>query len=154
MADNFFPGKGCIYTYDVGSGGGPGFYSLAGLPNGKDSVILIQGVDVSVSDLIAPQTTLDDKRFLYLFGKDFGNVVINGLILLGPRGSSAQAYKNITQWFRLARVSENKKPVNVSLPGNTAIKVYIHGLLLGSVDPEFHTQQFVLRGLRAPLPKK
>jgi hypothetical protein len=153
---NFFPSRGCVYAVPDPSSGGAGFYSLEGLQTGQTSgtvsgVILLQGVDLRVGDIIQPVVTLENTKVLYTFGSDFGNVSIGGEILLGPANAEANSpsFNLITSYFDTNRVAISQKPVKLSMPGSKSYFVYLQGLSIGRVDPEFHIQPFAFAGIIA-----
>jgi len=159
MSTNFFPTRGCLYAIPS-QGGSPskgiyglpseGIYRLKGVTDqkGKASAILMTGLDMLDSDVVAPVITTEDLKVLYVFGKAFGRVSIQGQILLGAAGSSNDKLLQLQDWFESRRVAVSKKPVTLSV-ANKAYTVYITGLAIGAVDVEYNIQLFGLEGLIA-----
>jgi hypothetical protein len=153
MSDNFLSARGCIFLVPA-TGSGKGFYSLQpSIASSADSPVFIQGVTLNDNDLIAPVKTLDNMKVIYTFGQDFGNVTIQGEILLGPDSSKAGGVAALVEWFTTNRVSKSKSAVSVSLPGRVAYKFYPYGLGIGAVDPEHHIQAFAITGVIAEPPE-
>lgn len=150
MAENFFPSRGCVYAVNTGNGGA-GFYQLEGLKTGGSgaSPVLITGADFDANDIVSPHAALNNKRILYVFGEDFGNVSVYGMLLLGQAAGEATAMRTLMSWFLNNKVSVKEGPVNLSVPGNK-FAMYVHGIKLAGVDPEFNTQQFSIVGIRVP----
>ena len=141
---SFKPARGCfIQTISNGS---DGFYKVSGLDS---PLILIQGVDSHDKEIHLPVATLDNKRILYSFGKDFGDINVRGLIILGESGNPTGALGQVLQWFEEKRLSKSLAPVEVSLPGGKGYMMYPTGLALSEPDPEFHLQPFAVIGLIA-----
>lgn len=148
---NFFPTRGCVYTVPVaGSRGGSGLYRLDGITDqkGDGSAILVTGIDMRDSDVVAPVLTTEDLRILYVFGKSFGSVVVHGEILLGSADSTPGKLSKIQSWFQQKRVAVSKKPVQLSI-ASKAYNVYVKDLILGAADNEFNIQSFGIEGIIA-----
>lgn len=153
MADNFFPSRGCVYRVDLGAGTGKCLYELKGLANGTGttSFILLTGVELSVRDLVLPVSTTKNFQVLYVFGQDFGNIQVNGEILLGSDNSTTKV-DELIKWFEDNRVGKKTEPSSFSI-GNKAFNVYINGLVLGNPDTALNVQPFALVGIQVGLPK-
>lgn len=151
MGETFFPARGCVYTVSSsGAGRQSGFYSIDELKSSGSTIILLQGIDYEQTDIVQPVLTLDDTQILYAFAKDFGRIGVSGEILLGPAGSASGAgLAAVLSFFEKNRVVKTKKTIKVSRPDSGAFPVYLTGLTVGRVDPEFHVQPFILSGLVA-----
>lgn len=139
------------------SRGGDGFYQLEPpLRGDKDSPILIEGVDASLNDITYPVTTLDEKNFLFVMGKDFGNITVSGVALLGKAELNGKAFSKVKAYWEANRSSAGtgeNPPITASLPGDEKLKFYLTGIAVSKPDPQFHLQYFILRGVIAE-PKK
>lgn len=100
------------------------------------------------SDVVAPVITTEDLKVLYVFGKSFGRVSVQGNILLGQASNPPTKLTAVQTWFQSNRVSTSKKPVNLSI-AKQAYSVFFTGMTLGGSDPEFNTQSFALEGVIA-----
>lgn len=151
MSANFFPTRGCVYAIPS-EGGTNGLYKLDGITDqkGDGSAILITGLDMMDSDVVAPVVTTEDLKVLYVFGKAFGRANIQGQILLGQAGKSNEKLTKVQQFFEDKRIgrSSNSTPTQLSV-GEKAYWVYFTGLAIGAVDSEFNIQSFSLEGLIA-----
>lgn len=148
---NFFPTRGCVYAIPAsGDNSKGGLYRLDGITDqkGTSSAILLTGLDMMDSDVVAPVITTEDLKILYVFGKSFGNVSVQGQILLGQAGSDPSKLTGLQDWFNTNRVANSRKPVSLSV-AHKAYTVYMTGLALGGVDPEYNIQTFGLQGLIA-----
>ena len=153
MGSCFFSARGTVFAYSMGSKSSKGFYALKPPISQTDtgnSPVLIDGVELSDVDLVAPMPLLSGFKVLYTFGTDFGNVVIHGKVLLGPTADTAASMGNVIAYFNAYRIS-NSPPqyIQVSVPGAKAYNVFLTGLAMGLPDPMFHTQPFALTGLIA-----
>jgi hypothetical protein len=152
MANTFIAAKGCVYI--AGSNSSKGFYQLSPPLRGTpESPILLEGVDATLQDIVFPVATLDDKKYLYTMGDDFGNVGINGMILLGSSDAKGGSFAMMKKYFDTYRSSARKTPIKVSCPGSTTIVFYLTSLVISKADPEFHIQFFQMRGISVE-PKK
>ena len=129
--------------------GGPGFYSVEGLKSDGENPVLIQSINSTERDIVYKVNTLDRFKVLYRFGEDFGQIIVNGLILLGHSDSPKKGVGVVNRWFADNRVTNTKNPVGIALPGGVGFKAYILSLTFGNVDPEFHIQDFKITGLVA-----
>lgn len=136
------PCRGFNYKYSPSGGGGKGFYRVDGLTTSEDTnPILIMGVSVKDDDVVLPVITLENTRVLYTFGAGFGEVAVNGVILLGQSGQAGQGLSTIVEFFNKKRVSKSKSAVAVTGP-STSWNVFMLGLTVQDVDPQFNTQGF------------
>lgn len=149
MAQILIPSKGCVY-FAQQSRAGSGFYDLdPPLRGNADAPILIDGVDGGDQDIVFPVVTLDDKKFLYTMGEDFGRITITGMALLGKAEQGGQAFSTVVSYFNTHRVSRSKEPISVSYPGKVSQKVYPYALIVAKPDPEFHIQFFQIQAIIA-----
>ncbi len=148
MAKVFIAARGCVYVTG-GTSGGKGFYKLKpDLSSGSpDSPILIEGVDGVLQDIVFPVATLDDKKYFFTMGDDFGNVGVSGMVLLGTSDSKGQAFNAVRQYFESNRSAKSGSPIEVSCPGSSVLPFYLTSLVISRADPEYHIQFFQLRGI-------
>ena len=153
MSSCFFSARGTVFSFAVGGKSAEGFYALKPPISNTDtgnSPVLIDGVELSDVDLVAPMPLLSGFKVLYTFGTDFGNVVIHGRVLLGPTADTAASIGNVINYFNAYRISKSPTQyIQVSIPGSKAYNVFLTGLALGLPDPMYHTQPFALTGLIA-----
>ena len=148
---SFFPTRGCVYAIPADDGTSKGgLYRLDGITDQKssDSAVLVTGLDMVDSDVVAPVITTEDLKVLYVFGKSFGRVSVQGNILLGQASNPPTKLTAVQTWFQNNRVSASKKPVDLSI-AKQAYSVFITGMTLGGSDPEFNNQTFALEGVIA-----
>lgn len=147
MSQLFAGCRGAVYTpLNVGSGG---WYKLDGLTSSPDNPVLIQGAQLTDSDLVLPVTALGNIKILYTLGQRFGDVQIIGSVLAGTVEGNGAAFGTVYQFFQKSRVTALKDSVKLSIPGGQAYRVYIVGLGLAEPDPQFHVQPFLLHGMIA-----
>lgn len=149
---NFFSARGCVYRVDTAGAGGAGWYAMRGLLTAVgNSPILVQGIQLAAAELVQPVITLDNSKILYAFGEDFSALTVFGEILLGPAGSQSQSLGYLQNFYSARRVTKAlTSPVSVSAPG-VAYDMYLTGLQVGRVDPEFHVQPWAMQGVVAAL---
>lgn len=127
-------------------GSSRGFYSLRpNLRGPAHAPILLDGVDGGERDAIFPTATLDRKKYLYVFGDDFGEISIRGVALLGMSSTGGRTFSIVYNYFQANRVSNRSAPITVSLPGTAHMKCHIHQMAIGSPDHQFHAQPFAFR---------
>jgi hypothetical protein len=147
MAEILVPSRGCVYI-PTKSRAGKGFYALKPDLRGQaDSPILIDGADITDQDTVFPVATLDDEKFVFVMGADFGNVAITGMALLGRADQGGRAFRQVVEYFTKNRASAEGKPITVSMPGQSTLKVILTSLTVAKPDPEYHIQYFQLRGV-------
>lgn len=151
---NFLTSRGCVcYT---GIGGISGIYQLGDLQQcmfaGAYGLILIDSVDISKVDAVTPKDALDDKHALYIYGKSFGQVTVQGTAYLGRAdGEDAPAViGEINNWFNSNRVSVTKEPVVLSIANQFKGDVYITKLRFGQAEPRLNTIKFTIEGFVKP----
>lgn len=136
---------GTIHVFGSGTSGGSGIGLFKLKPaiksNPPESMCFIDSIPASFRDIVQPVVTLDDKRFLYVFGGAWTDATITGRLLLGKHGNQAIQFKNLMDWYKTNRVSKLKKFVQASA-GNVPIKAFICGLQVGPVDPNTYIQSF------------
>lgn len=147
------PARGCVYVAGKSSGG-RGFYALNPTLSGSaESPILLEGVDSSLQDIVFPVATLDEKKYFYTMGDDFGNISVSGVVLLGKSETKGAAFSKVKKYFEANRSITRKSPITISCPGNVSLRFYLVSLLISRADPEFHLQFFQFRGVLVE-PKK
>lgn len=150
MGANFFPTRGCVYAIPTTGTGSDGLYRLNGVTDqkGSDSAILVTGLDLIDSDVFSPVITTENLKVLYVFGKAFGQVSLQGQVLLGSVGKKTDKMDVLQQWFQKNRVAVSKKPVELSV-ANKAYSVYVTGFTIGAAEAELNIQAFAVQGLIA-----
>jgi hypothetical protein len=143
------PCRGNVFRVNPtqGQGGDKGFFDIDGLTakKGDGDALLINSVMPEENDVVLPVITLENTRILYSFGANFGSMRIGGVILLGKSGSPGQSLKNLIDFFKQKRVSNNQSTIKVTGP-STSWKVFLTGLQVGDADPQLNMQTFVLIG--------
>lgn len=144
------PCRGNNFKYSPrGAGGANGFYRVTGLnTDANTNPILITGVDVRDLDIVMPVVTLENSKILYTFGSNFGELTVNGSILMGKGGGNVMSLSlnTVIQFFQKNRSSQpNSKAVTVTGPGK-AWNVFFTGLIILNADPQFNIQPFSLVG--------
>lgn len=148
------PCRGNVYGFNPLSGSevpdAQGFYYVEGLntSNRTGSAILIQSVAVEEQDVVLPVVTLNNKKTLYSFGSNFGDIVVTGLLLLGKSGEPGKALSGIIDFFEQYRVSNYNSTVTVSGP-DTGWKMFLTGLRVEPAEAITNTQPFALVGRTA-----
>jgi hypothetical protein len=150
--NNFFPGPGCIYKVSQEGGSDKGYYNVDEFEQSDKFPVLWTGVNIEEKELFSPVRTLSKSNVLYTFGNDFGTVAIHGEILLGPAGGGGkEALEKVINFYQEKRLSVYKNKIKIS--AGVGYAVYLTGLVIGSADPEYQTQQFSYIGFLAEPPK-
>ena len=147
MSETIIPSsRGCVFN--VRRREGQGFYKLKpGLVGTAECPIILDGPDSEDRDSVFAAATLDDKEFIYTFGKDLGNMAIMGRVLLGRSDGSRRGLQPLLTFFDTYRLSNYGKPISLSYPGDAATRFVLTSLAVGRPDPQFHIQAFSLRGI-------
>lgn len=135
--------RGCVYKHVSSSG--TGGYELEGF-DFRDSPypVILRNVQMTDNDIILPVSTLDNKKILYAFGADFGDLQIMGTVFLGPVGESTPGLRPIVDFFNQNAVSRSPNPraLNLSMPGNVAYKIFLKSLSVQAADPDLNLHDF------------
>lgn len=136
-----FPAKGCYYLI----GNRNPYYSISpsldiGYPTLYDSV------SRSGKDIVTGVPCFDDKRVIYIFGKNFGNVQVTASILLGSAEHTDAAEAGIMNWWNTHRSANSGVPMSISTLGGGASRYLIQGIGLGGVDPNYNILKVTLTG--------
>lgn len=126
-----FGSSNCVYAVSrqaAGSG-----YALAGLRSSPP--LIIQGATFSDHDIVLPVNCLNRKRFLYSFGKQFGDGALQGMAMLGM-GSL-----NLVRMVDNLRTSSGNGQATLSTPLG-GFRVFVTGFGMAPPDPEFNLQPF------------
>lgn len=111
------------------------------------SPILIMGVDIGQTDITNQAACLSNAKVLYTFGRDFGQISVSGEVLLGGMGDiRREGVDRLNEFFWRYRVSEYKFPITIAV-GESSYKMYLTGMKIGAVDPEYHVMPFILYGV-------
>ncbi len=147
--------RGTFYKVMLSDQFSPGMYAIDELNkfrNEQEDVlqvpILLTGVEFTQSDITSEIPCLNNVKVFYTFGQNFGQVQITGEVLLGPVGEvdvRQIGFRLIRDFFYKYRVSRYQLPVAVSVASESHF-VYLKGLRVGTIDPNFHIMPFVLFG--------
>lgn len=154
--------RGTFYLVKLSDTYGPGIYAIDELtrevlaPNtvgpsatqqwAERSPILLTSVEFNQVDITSQVPCLNNVKVFYSFGQNFGQVVIQGEVLLGPLGDLSYAgVERLVSFFWRNRVSVKRQPVAISVADN-AYFVYLTGLRIGQVVADFHIMPFVMFG--------
>lgn len=154
--------RGTFYLVKLSDTYGPGIYAIDELtrevlaPNfvgptasqnwNTQSPILLTSIEFNQVDITSQVPCLNNVKVFYSFGQNFGQVVIQGEVLLGPLGNMSYAgVERLVSFFWRNRVSIKRQPIAVSVADN-AYFVYLTGLRIGQVVADFHIMPFVMFG--------
>ena len=142
--DNLLLCRGNVYL--VGGGNQQAFSVSPSLAGSSSSPIILQSINIDTKVINLPVVCLNDTRILYVFGKDFGDISVGGLAMLGKGGSGSALSQVISYYKSNAAVDGGAKPVSVSLPGNVSYKFYLLGLVISDPNPELQYFPVMLTG--------
>jgi len=129
------------------TGKGTDTFKLSPELAGTDSSpILLQSISVSDKVIHLPVVCLDGTRIVYVFGRDFGDISVGGLALLG-KGGVGDALTKVVSYYKANSVEDGSDTkVSVSLPGSSSYKFYLLGLTIQDPNPEMQYFPFMLSG--------
>lgn len=115
--------------------------------NGSDSSpVLLQSVSIENSIIHTPVVCLNNTRILYVFGKNFGDISVGGMAMLG-KGGSGKALSKVIQYYEAnLTTGDGKKVVKISLPGNKHYKFNLLGMRVSEPNSELQYFPFTLIG--------
>ena len=152
--------RGTFYRADITDDSSPGMYAVDELnrymrtrmdseaDGSPQTPVLLTTIEFSQTDITSEMPCLNNVKVFYTFGQNFGQVQIGGEILLGPIGAIQRhnaGFRLIKDFFYEYRVSRYRLPIAVSI-ANESYYVYLKGLKVGAIDPNFHVMGFVLFG--------
>lgn len=109
------------------------------------NAVLLLSVRLEESDIIAPITCMGNRKIIYTYGKNFGNVAVDGVILMGANVSQDQGVNRVLSYYRWMRIATRGEPIDVSMgKSGEAFSVALVGMQMGEMDRQFHTQPFTL----------
>lgn len=129
---NIFPSNSCVYAVTVRPE--QAGYALAGLRSAPPVVVL--GADFGAQDIVQAVHTLNQKQFLYGFGRAVTDGTFQCVVLLGYAGASGMA-----SFVNAIRTSRNTGGVSLSTPFG-GFKVHVTGWRVSVPDAEFNLQPF------------
>ena len=141
---------GTIHVFAAGASGGDGFglFKLdPPIPSSPpNSMCFIDSIPLTAREIVQPVVTLDDSRFIYVFGSAWTEAAITGRLLLGRNGGGATQLKSLKDWYNTARIGKRRKYISASA-GAVPIKAFITGMQVGEIDPNTYVQPFALSTL-------
>ena len=135
---DIFAVRGCYFK--IGSSNSSG-YALS--PSIGFDPIIYGPVVHNGRDIVSGVPCFNQKRMLYKFGKDFGNITISGKLILGPVNSSAQGEGALRSWYESNR--GNNAAIS-SVFGN-AVSFVVNGISIGGIDNEYNILDFTINGV-------
>ncbi len=112
-----------------------------------ESPILVQGASLEKFESVFKTNTLEGTRVLYSFGSQMGNVTVALQLLLGEYKGTSDAWRNLLAYYKANNVSTTKKPIKLSMPGNTSCEFFLVGMRMSPPDPNFNIAQASLTGI-------
>jgi hypothetical protein len=128
-----FGSSNCVYA--VSQRATSSGYALAGLRSAPP--LIIQGATFSDHDIVLPVNCLNRKRFLYSFGKQFGDGALQGVAMLG------MGNLNLVRMVDNLRTSSGNGQATLSTPLG-GFRVFVTGFGMAPPDPEFNLQPFTV----------
>jgi hypothetical protein len=147
MADVFACTRGKVVVMD-GCGGLPGKIVLGGF---EPMAAIITSPSVTQRVNVQFQSSLKESVYVYVFGDQMGNVMINGIAFAARCQGDASGMKDIFDYYRDYRASQKKEPIEVTF-GKEAISGFLTESNMSSRDPNNLTLDF--RFTINTLPKK
>lgn len=138
---SLIPAYGCLFV--TRPAGATGSFALSPpIPQDRTgSPILVQGASISIDEVFSKTLTNNGSRILYSFGTMMGDVGVQLTLLLGRSDRAAQstAWNGLLEYFSQHRLSaDGAKPIQLSMPGGRAVRLFVVGLRMSPPDPKFN----------------
>lgn len=82
------------------------------------STFIIQNVSMKKGNITIPVVGVDKKRLLYTFGEDFGQLIIDGIILTGGSKYDGKQPKELLKRWDESSLASNNEPCSTNWAGN------------------------------------
>lgn len=138
---SLIPAYGCLLV--TRPPGATGSFALSPtIPQDRvGSPILVQGSSISIDEAFSKTLTLRGTRILYSFGTMMADMSVNLTLLLGrsDRAASNTAWTGLQEYYAAHRLSApNSSPIQLSMPGGRAVRLFVVGLRMSAPDPKFN----------------
>lgn len=143
-SSSYFATRGCYYRV-LGDKESPQFYQL----NPKMDApcpVLYNDVVIQGRDHVAKQICFNGIRNAAIVSKDFGEITIAGIALLGSVENAKQFGSAFKKYVEQIRVYNYEKECMISSKGSGAWKFLCEAYQLGRINPEYNIQDFSLGG--------
>jgi hypothetical protein len=174
---NFFCSRGCVYETNFNAYFNRGAFLLSPPMYSPKTPILIRQVSVQKKDIVDPMSMLNNKKLLFTFGQAWGQIVIQGTVLLGctdiedkdggtqsvgeeiaeraigavagaVTGVVGDGLRLVESYFDAYRASKYAKPLNLSaLRYSKTLKFFLTEYNRGKFDANLNTVDFTFKGL-------
>jgi len=136
-SESILPGRGFVKIVNAYK---RGMFFVQGLS--RPGVLL--SIQTENKELVLPHVGMNGQQLLYVFGRNVGDVIVTGELLLcaAPNLSTA-----LQAWYEKNRVSAVRLPVQFSIQ-DRAFPAYVTGLALAESDPNLGTQAFAISATR------
>ena len=142
MDRTLFSVKGCYYLVS----GTPGGYWAVSQSISAACPVLLMDANITGRDMVAKTVCFNNTRVAAVTSKDFGNIMVSGIALLGPVTSSATFEGSFQSWWNGARVSNGGGTAMVSSLGGGAHRFLLETSTIGKVDDQYNIQHFSFGG--------
>ena len=151
MAKNWLSSRGAIYRVRLGKARKYRLKPNVFKKNTPNSATLFTGYALNEQEIVAKNACLNDQRIMYTFGKGFGDIAVNGEILMGAPQSSGQAEADLLDFYEKHRVSKAKKEtLKLSIASQSKIlPFYLVGVSIMGYNVDMEILTFRLVGVLA-----
>jgi len=133
--------KGCVVQATSGSAG---YYRVHGLQT-SGGVVFVQSVSTNRSDIAAAVACFGNRHRFYVFGRGFGNVVVDIEAFLGNQAAdNTEAVVN--SFFETNRSASLLAPITVTSRGGGSYSFYLVGCRVVGTNPDTNMIRFQLVG--------
>jgi hypothetical protein len=122
--------KGCVVR---ASSEDRGYYRISGLKS--SGPVFVQSVLTNLRDIASALACFNNKHRFYVFGRGFGDVVVNIEAFLG-NDASDDVEGSVRDFFDSNRVSSSKSPVIVTSRGGSSYSFYLTGMRVTGTNPD------------------
>ena len=146
MAKNFLSSRGAVYRA-VKSKASKFKITPDFRETNEKYATIFTGYNLSENEIVAQAACLNDLRVMYTFGKGFGNIQVNGEMLLGAPEANSSIESALYDYYNTNRVSKLKEPISISLGAGGSIKFFLIGLNINQYNVDFELLPFSLVGV-------
>lgn len=119
-------------------GGGRGWFQFdPDIAVGTEAKVIYQSVPTNYTEIVQPTVTLDDSKFMVVFGSAWTTGQVDALVLLGDATQGGGAIAQVVDWYLENRVSVKREPLSFSM-ASRGVDTYLTGLRMGAINAEFH----------------
>lgn len=146
MANNFLSSRGAVYKA-ISSKASKFKITPDFRESNEKYATIFTGYNLQEQEIVAQAACLNDLRVMYTFGKGFGNISVNGEMLLGAPEANSAIESSLYDYYNTNRVSKLKGPISISLGAGGSINFFLIGLNINQYNVDYELLPFTLQGI-------